>query len=102
VPRHPQDSWFDRLLRALSERSNDTHLLRQIMSAISDLNDKVDALQVSLDAKQAQIAAAIAAFEQTIADLTAQLSTGATAEQIQDVITKLDAAKTDLESTPDA
>lgn len=53
------------------------------------------------DAKQQQIADAIAAFEKTIADLTAQINSGAaTPEQLQTVVDNLNAAKTDLEATP--
>lgn len=72
---------------------------KTIMSAIDDLNAKVDELQASLDAEQEAIKAAIDALTQQVADLTALLETGATAEQIQGVITKIEAIKTDLEGT---
>jgi hypothetical protein len=76
--------------------------LNKIMAKIDDLNQLVSDLQISVDTKQAAIAAAIAAFEQTIADLTAQLGTGVTDAQLQAVIDNLTAAKTDLEATPTA
>jgi len=75
---------------------------KKIMSKIDELNQTVTDLQTSVDAKQEQIAAAIAAFEQTIADLTAQIGTGVTDAQLQTVIDNLTAAKTDLEATPTA
>jgi peptidoglycan hydrolase CwlO-like protein len=76
--------------------------LNVIMGKVEDLQQVVSDLQTSLDAKQEAIAAAIAAFEQTIADLTAQLATGATADQLQAIIDSVTAAKTDLEGTPTA
>jgi peptidoglycan hydrolase CwlO-like protein len=94
--------WFDSLLGIPGDLSYIINVLGGLVAKIDDLNTKVDELQASLDTKQAQIAAAIAAFEQTIADLTAQLGTGgATDSQLQAVIDKLDAAKADLEATPD-
>lgn len=72
------------------------------MSKIDDLNALVADLQASVDTKQASLAAAIAAFEQTIADLQALLATGATEAQLQTVIDSVTAAKTDLEATPTA
>jgi peptidoglycan hydrolase CwlO-like protein len=77
---------------------------KKIMSKIDDLNQTVTDLQATVDAKQQQIADAIAAFEKTIADLTAQIGTGTgvTDEQLQTVIDNLTAAKADLEATPTA
>ncbi len=73
-----------------------------IMSKIDDLNQAVADLQASVDAKQEQIATAIAAFEQTIADLRALLGQGVTDAQLQTVIDNVTSAKTDLEATPTA
>ena len=67
---------------------------------LATLTTAVADLQTSLDTKQAAIADAIAAFEKTIADLTAQLGTGATPAQLQTIIDSVTSAKTDLESTP--
>jgi len=67
---------------------------------LTTLQTLVSDLQVSIDTKQAAIASAIAAFEQTIADLTAQLGTGASPAQLQAIIDSITLAKTDLESTP--
>lgn len=72
---------------------------KTIMALIDDLNTKVDELQSALDAEQEAIKAAIEALNAQVAELTALLSTGATAEQIQGVITKIEAIKTDLEGT---
>lgn len=88
----------------LNELKKINSKLRKIMGKIEDLNAKVDEMQSSIDLKQEQIAAAIAAFEQQIADLQALVNAGsaATPEQLQAVIDKLDAAKIDLQSTPTA
>lgn len=61
-------------------------------------------LQTSLDAKQDQIAAKIAADNKTIADLQAIIDAGGTGnattdEQLQVVIDSLKASKADLEGT---
>lgn len=90
---------------------NDTEIFKQLLLILKNQKKMADEmatlttlvadLQTSLDTKQAAIAAAIAAFEKTIADLTAQSSTGgATAAQLQTVIGSLTASKADLESTP--
>jgi len=63
-------------------------------------------LQTSLDAKQDQIAAKIAADKQTIADLQAIIDAGTgnatTDAQLQGVIDSLTASKADLEGTATA
>lgn len=73
-----------------------------IMATIQEVQAKVDELQATVDSTQARVAAAIAAFEQQITDLRAiiEAGNGATPDQLQDLLTKLDAAKADLESTP--
>lgn len=77
--------------------------LHNIMATILELTEKVDALQVALDNEQAQIAAAIGALEQTVADLEALIVDGGTEEQRQALADKLDAVIADLQSTiPDA
>ena len=73
--------------------------INKIMADITQLTEKVDALQVALDAEQEQIAAAIAALNQTIVDLQALVADGGTPEQRQALADKLDAIKTDLEGT---
>ena len=75
-------------------------LVEGIMATVAELNAKVDALQVSLDTEQAQIADAIATLTQAVADLQAQVDAAAADQaQIQEVADKLDALKTDLEGT---
>jgi len=60
-------------------------------------------LQVSLDAKQDQIATKLAADKQTIADLQAIIDGGTgnatTDEQLQVIVDSLKASKADLEGT---
>ena len=74
---------------------------QNMANELETLTALVADLQTSLDVKQAAIASALAAFEKTIADLTAQLSTGgATAAQLQTIIDSVTASKVDLESTP--
>jgi uncharacterized coiled-coil protein SlyX len=74
--------------------------LNIIMSKIEELSQKVDELQVVVDSKQEQVALAISALEATIASLNALLSEGATPEQLQAVIEKVEVVKADVESTP--
>lgn len=69
------------------------------MANIQELAQKVDALQVALDVEQEQIAAAIEALNQAIADLQAMVAEGGTPEERQALADKLDAIKADLEST---
>lgn len=69
------------------------------MATITELSQKVDDLQVALDAEQEQILAAIAGLNETIAALQALVVEGGTAEERQALADKLDAIKADLEST---
>ena len=91
---------------------------KTIMATLKELQDKADAslakasaLQTSIDAVQAAIGTAVAAFEKTIADLQAIIDAGGiiTPEALQPIAdtldqtnTALDAAKTDIEATPTA
>ena len=75
---------------------------KNMADELATLTTAVADLQISLDSKQLAISDAIAAFEKTIADLTAQLGTGATPAQLQTIIDSVNSAKTDLESTPTA
>lgn len=70
------------------------------MASIQELSAKVDELQVDLDAKQEQIASALASLQQTVTDLQAQLADGGTPEDRQAVLDKLNAVIADLQSTP--
>lgn len=70
------------------------------MAKIDELVQAVADLQITVDTKQAQIAAAIATFEQTIADLTALIGNAPTDAQLQSVIDTVAVAKADLEATP--
>lgn len=85
---------------------NNKQKLDKIMAKIDELNQLVTDLQSSVDAKQDQIANAIAALEAHIAELQAIIDAGnvdgATAEQLQAVIDSVTATKADLEATPTA
>lgn len=83
----------------LKELHKINHKLDIMANTIVDLTAKVDALQVSLDAEQEQIATAIAGLNQTITDLQAIVANGGTEAERQALADKLDAIKTDLEST---
>lgn len=78
--------------------------LKTIMATIDQLNAKVDSLQTQLDEKQTAIADAIIALKQQIQDLQDIIANGggATPEQLDAVITKLDAISEDLGATPTA
>lgn len=84
--------------------SNSLNLkLDQIMATIQQLSAKVDELQAALDAEQQQIADAIAALQQTVADLQVLVTDGGTEADRQAVSDKLDAVIADLKSTiPDS
>lgn len=71
----------------------------KLMASIQDLNAKLDELQASLDAEQQQILDAIAALEQTIADLQAIVEEGGTEAERQALLDKMDDIKADLEAT---
>ncbi len=70
-----------------------------IMATIAQLTEKVDNLQVALDAEQEQIREAIENLNAAIASLEAMLADGGTPEQRQELADKLDTIKSDLEST---
>lgn len=67
------------------------------MATIQDVTDALAALQVSVDAKQAAIAAAIASLEAQIA-----AGSAATPEQLQAVVDGLKAVQADVDSTATA
>lgn len=73
--------------------------IKIIMEKLNELSTKVDALQVALDAEQAQIAAAIDGLSATIVDLQAQLAAGVTPDAVQAIIDKVQNIKADLEGT---
>lgn len=73
---------------------------------LKDISDKVDDLQIALDAEQQQVAdllaekeTTIATLNETIATLQASIADGGTGDERQAVLDKLLALKTDLEST---
>jgi len=73
------------------------------MATIAELNAKIDELTTTVDAEQEQIAAAIAALNQTITDLQAIIDAGGDPTAIQAIIDKVDVVITDLKATiPDA
>jgi hypothetical protein len=79
-----------------------TRVLRtqeKIMAKIDELNDKVTELQEALDTEQAAVAAAIQALTDEVARLTALIGQGATDEQLQVAIDRLNTIKSDLEGT---
>lgn len=73
--------------------------LKYIMATLQELSDKVDVLQVALDAEQEQIAAAVAALQQTVADLNVLVAEGGSPQERQAIIDKINATIADLEST---
>jgi predicted nucleic acid-binding Zn-ribbon protein len=95
--------WLPSFVLSLRELVIIKDLLRHIMTKLDDLNQKVTDLQTALDAEQEQIQTAIASLQQTITDLQGQLGGAATDTELQAVIDRLDAVKTDLAGTiPDA
>ena len=81
--------------------SNDLLLLKlkTIMANIKDLQAQVAQLQSDLDTEQAQIAAAIDALNQSIADLQQLIVDGGTAEERQALSDALTAISDDLKNT---
>lgn len=70
------------------------------MSKATDIEAKVDALQATLDAEQAQIQAAIDGLTTTVQELRDQIAAGqADNEALDRIATKIDAIKSDLEGT---
>jgi seryl-tRNA synthetase len=73
------------------------------MPTLQELSDKVDELQVSLDAEQVAIQAAIDALTAVAADLQTQLdaavAAGGTDADRQALLDKINSIKTDLEAT---
>lgn len=73
------------------------------MANIHDLQAQVTQLQADLDTEQEQIAAAIAALNQAIADLQVLVADGGTPEERQALSDALTAISVDLKGTiPDA
>jgi uncharacterized protein YoxC len=65
------------------------------MATVQDVQDALDALQASVDAKQDAIAAAIKSLEDQIA-----AGSAATPEQLQGIVDSLKATQADVDSTP--
>lgn len=74
---------------------------KHIMATLTQLTEKVEALQTALDTEQQEIQDAIAALNTTIQELRDQIANndGGTVEQRQALADKLDSIKTDLEGT---
>jgi flagellar hook-associated protein FlgK len=73
--------------------------LNFIMANIAELTQKVDDLQVALDAEQQQIMDAVNELSATIADLQALVADGGSEAERQALADKLDSIKSDLEAT---
>lgn len=80
--------------------------LDKIMANLTDLSQKVDELQASVDAEQVKIQtlldgqkSTIASLESHIAELQALVNAAPTPEQLQIVVDKLQVTKEDIEST---
>lgn len=69
------------------------------MPTLEELSAKVDELQQALDTEQEQIQAVINGLNETITQLQQQVAEGGTQEERQAVLDKLNALKSDLEST---
>lgn len=108
------DKQFEELKEILIHNK---HQIQSIMATVAEIQAQADALasqvtdlQTSVDTVQAAIAAAVAAFEQQIEDLKAQIAAGGTdpaaLQAIADKLTvakdALAAAKADLDATPTA
>ena len=87
------------ILEKLCMQTEDNKNIKLIMNSIKDLTEKVDALQVSLDNEQAEIAKAIEGLQATVAELNVLVADGGTAEQRQALADKLDAIQKDLQAT---
>lgn len=74
-------------------------LKKLIMANITQLTEKVDALQTALDAEQEQIKAAIDELNAAKAELEVMIAEGGTTEQRQALADKLDGVITDLKGT---
>jgi len=68
---------------------------KKIMASLQEIQDAIAALQLSVDAKQAAIAAAILALQE-------QIAAGGTPAQLQQIVNDLQAVQADVESTPTA
>ena len=87
--------------------------LEQLQQDVTDLNGKIDAMQIVIDQEQADIAALLANNAQVVTDLNAQIAAlneqianGATPAQLTAISTelatiaaKVDAASTDVAGT---
>lgn len=73
--------------------------LNTIMANISQLTEKVAALQVALDSEQEQIAAAIGALKLAVADLQVLVAEGGSPAERQALADQLDAIIVDLQAT---
>jgi ABC-type transporter Mla subunit MlaD len=72
---------------------------KKVMAKLSDIEQKVDELQTTLDAEQLQIKATIDDLNRIVEDLRTQQADGGTPEDRQRVLDKLSASITDLAST---
>lgn len=82
------------------------HLLRfitlkidKLMATVEEISAKADILQQTLDAVQDKVSTGTAAVQAEIANLRAQIASGASAPQLQAIADKLDAAIADIGTT---
>lgn len=71
----------------------------KIMATLAEIKAQVDTLQTRLDEEQAQIQQAIEGLNTTIQQLQQNLQDGGTVEERQEVLNKLTAITSDLQST---
>jgi len=76
-----------------------THLTNKIMATVTELNEKVDLLQATIDETQAAALGKITSLETTIQELRDEIAAGGNATALQAIADKLDAATADLKST---
>lgn len=113
-PDHATESVLAQILKAVNINTDKLNSIKMTVEELSALADtqatQIADLQTSADATQQKVADAVKAFEDSIADLKAQIAnlpTGPDSEALQAIADKftannaaLAALKADLESTP--
>lgn len=72
---------------------------KKIMALVEQLEEKIGALQTSVDTFQEVAISKVAELNAVITDLQGQIANGATPEQLQTLLDKITVVKDDLEAT---